>query len=74
MESLKKIGIALLVIIFPLGILYCMLHTLGGKFISFMGGIFLLGTGVILGIYIVEPQMFYDFFSKVIGYLPFINK
>lgn len=73
METLKKIGVALLVIIFPLGILYCMLHTLGSKFITFMGGIFLLATGILIGIYIVEPQILCDFFNKVIGYLPFIN-
>lgn len=71
METLKKIGIALLVIIFPLGILYCILHTLGNKFITFIGGICLLVIGGIIGIYIVEPQILCELFNNIIGYLQF---
>ena len=76
METLKKIGITLLTIIFPLGILYCMLHTLGKSFITFLGGIFIGGICFLIGMYvmyIVEPQIFCDFFTKVTEYLSFIN-
>lgn len=73
MELLKKIGIALLVIIFPLGLIYCIVHTLGKEISTFIGGISLVGIGVLLGIYIVEPQIILNFINKVIELLPFIN-
>lgn len=73
METLKKLFSILMVIIFPLGILYCVIHTLGREFSTFLGSIFLLGIGILVGIYIVEPQILCDLLNKVIEYLPFIN-
>lgn len=71
METLKKIGTTLLVIFFPLGILYCVIHTLGREFSTFLGSIFLLGIGILVGVYIVEPQILYGLFDRIIGFLPF---
>lgn len=65
MEKHKKIGTTLLIILFPLGILYCIIHTLGKEFSTFVGSIFLLGIGILIGIYIVEPQVILDFVDKV---------
>lgn len=68
MTVFKKIGIALLVIIFPLGLLYCILHTLGKEFTTFIGGIALIGIGILVGIYIVEPQILCEMFNKFIEF------
>lgn len=71
METLKKIGIALLIIFFPIGIMYCVMHTLGKSFVTFLGGVFLVSIGIVLGMYIVEPQLITGFFQNVVSWLPF---
>ena len=73
MKWLKQIGAMLLIIFFPVGLLCCLLHTLGKDFRCFIGGICLVGIGILIGIYIVEPQIILNFKDKVIELLPFIN-
>lgn len=46
----------ILIILFPLGIIYCILHCLGKDFVSFIGGLLLCGIGVLVGIYITDPE------------------
>ena len=59
--DLKKVLRTLLIIFFPLGILYCIGKALfGSSFSSFLGGIFLCGVGFVLAIYffrydLIEP-------------------
>lgn len=62
-KKLKKLQTILLIIIFPLGVLYCILHTLGYDLCTFLGSIFLLAIGILLGIYIVEPQLIQSWFE-----------
>ncbi len=69
METLKRIGALILIIFFPLGILYLLLHTLSRDFRSFLGGLILVGIGIAIGIYILNPQIFIniiDYFKKLI--------
>lgn len=74
MELLKKIGVWLLVIFFPIGIVYCILHTLGNKFITFLGGIFLLIIGVIISPYLFQNNEIIEFVSLISNYLKtFLN-
>lgn len=56
MDSIKKIVKMLLIIFFPIGILYCLLHTLGKDFICFLGALFIFGIGILVGIYIISPE------------------
>lgn len=47
----------ILIIFFPIGAFYCILKTLGTDFKTFIGGILLLATGVVLGIYLINPDI-----------------
>lgn len=71
MDTLKKIITIILIILFPLGILYCMIHTIAKDFPSFLGGIFLVGAGIVLGIYIVKPEIVLGWWGYIVGLLPF---
>ena len=71
MATLKKIGLALLVIVFPLGLIYCIVHTLGKEFSTFLGGICLLMIGILIGIYIVEPQILCELLNNIIEFFAF---
>lgn len=73
MKTLKKIGIALLIILFPLGMLYCLIHALGKDFICFIGCLLFCGCGILLGIYLVEPELITTWFQTFLGWLPFIK-
>lgn len=67
---MKKILRIILIILFPLGIVYCVLNSLlGNKFTGFLGIIFACGIGVVLGIYLIEPQVLVGILNKI----PFID-
>lgn len=54
----KKL-IWLLVIIFPVGIVYCLSKALfGNNFPTFLGVVFAIGIGILLGIYLVHPEFY----------------
>lgn len=74
MKTLSRIKNVILIVLFPLGISYCIFHTLGKDFATFLGGVFLLGTGVLLGIYIVEPQLVLSWWNTAINWLSFLKK
>ena len=58
MDLLKKIGTILLVILFPLGILYCIGKNLfTGNFASFLGGVFLFAVGFVVSIVLFRPDI-----------------
>jgi hypothetical protein len=65
METLKRIGILLLIIFFPLGILYLLIHTLSRDFRSFLGSLLLVGVGVLIGVYIFEPQIILNILNYI---------
>jgi hypothetical protein len=55
---MKKILNTLLIIFFPLGVLYCVGKNLfSGNFASFLGGIFLVCIGFCLAIYFLRPDL-----------------
>lgn len=56
MSNVKKIFKLLLVVLFPVGIAYCILHTLGKDFTCFLGALFICGIGILLGIYLISPE------------------
>ena len=57
MKVFKTILHILLVIFFPLGIIYAIIHTIAKDFTSFIGGICLVGVGVLIGIYLIKPDL-----------------
>lgn len=71
MEKLKKLGSNILLILFPLGMVYCIIHTIGKEFTTFLGSILIFGIGIVIGIQIVEPQLFSDFFARIGEWLTF---
>lgn len=75
MEILKKIGIILMVIIFPIGILYCVLHTLGKEFTTFLGSLFiaLITIGLITWLYVSHQEALFNFFNKIIECFEFLK-
>lgn len=66
MKTLKKILSVIMIIFFPLGIIYCLFHCLGKDFICFLGSIFMCAIGVLIGIYLVEPQILINLWEKVL--------
>ena len=56
---MKKIFRIFLIIMFPLGIIYCVGRALftGKDFASYIGMIFILGLGILLGVYFCNPEM-----------------
>ena len=71
MEKLKKALRILMVVIFPLGVIYCVGKSLfSGGFAQFLGGIFLAIVGALLAIYflrydLIEPIV--NFFVGIVG-------
>lgn len=55
--KIPKLVKVLLIIFFPLGIVYCLIHTLGKDFSCFIGLICAVGIGILLGIYIGKPEI-----------------
>lgn len=73
MKTLKKIGTALLIILFPLGMIYCLVHALGKDFICFLGCLLFCGCGIVLGMYLANPELVIAWVKAVLGWLPFIQ-
>lgn len=70
MKTLNKILTIIMIIIFPLGIIYCVGKNLfNGNFASFIGGILLFVIGFVLAIFLLRPdiaQPIITFFSSLI--------
>jgi hypothetical protein len=75
LENFKKTVSKILWIIFPLGfallIIYSVIHTVGKTPITFIGALCILGIGIVIGIQIVEPQLFPIFFARIRKWLTF---
>ena len=66
MKKIKLLKLLLLIVFFPLGIIYCIGKNLfGGGFASFLGGIFLFAVGFIVALYFLR----YDLVKPVIGFI-----
>lgn len=63
---MKKLGTILLIIFFPLGILFCVGKCLfSGGFANFLGGVFLCAIGAGLAIYFLR----YDLVEPIIQFV-----
>ena len=69
MEKLKKVMTIIMIAIFPLGMIYCVFHSMFKDFASFIGSIFLIGIGVVLGIYLVQPETIINIWFTMINYI-----
>ncbi len=67
MEKLKKLGTILLIVFFPLGIIFCILHSLGKSFITFLGSIFICAIGILIGIYIIQPELIHTWWNDFVN-------
>ena len=56
MKKFPKWLIILMVILAPIGLSYLILHTMSRDFKCFLCVIFVLGIGILLGIYIISPE------------------
>ena len=74
MDKLSKKGkiilTVLMIILFPLGIVYCIGINLfaGKKFAAFLGGVLLFGVGMLLAIYLVRPEYYVIAWEYVKGW------
>lgn len=74
MDKLGKTGkiilTVLMIILFPLGIVYCIGINLfaGKKFTAFLGGVLLFGVGMLLAIYLVRPEYYVIAWEYVKGW------
>jgi hypothetical protein len=70
MKTLNKILTIIMIIIFPLGIIYCVGKNLfNGNFASFIGGILLFVMGFVLAIFLLRPDLvepIISFINKVV--------
>jgi hypothetical protein len=68
MKTLKKIATIIMIVLLPLGMIYCIGKNLfNGNFASFLGGVSLLVVGFVLAIVLLRP----DIVGPIIS---FINK
>ena len=68
MKTLKKIATILMIVLLPIGMIYCIGKNLfNGNFASFLGGISLFVIGFVLAIVLLRP----DIVEPIIS---FINK
>ena len=59
MNKLKKIFRIMLIVLFPLGVLFCIGKNLfSGNFVGFLGGLFLFVIGAIVGLIIFAPEVY----------------
>lgn len=56
MELFKKILTILSIILFPIGLLYCVLHTIGKSFVTFIGSIVLIFAGIVICAYLIPTE------------------
>ena len=55
---MKRLLRIFLIVLFPLGIIYCIGKNLfSGNFVSFLGGIFLFACGFALSVYLLRPDL-----------------
>lgn len=73
MNKLNKILTIIMIILFPLGIIYCIGKNLfNGNFASFLGGWFLFGLGFVFCIILLRPDIsepVFEFFRSIKGVL-----
>ena len=67
---MKKVGKILLILLFPLGIIFCIGRALftGKDFYSYLGMFFIFGLGVLLGIYLGNPEMVKGWINTIGGW------
>ena len=57
-DKLKKIATIIMIVLFPLGMIYCIGKNLfSGNFASFLGGVCLFIVGFILAIFLLRPDI-----------------
>ena len=58
MKTLKKIATIIMIVLLPLGMIYCIGKNLfNGNFASFLGGVSLLVVGFVLAIVLLRPDI-----------------
>ena len=58
MESKSKFLRIILIVLFPLGIIYCVGKNLfSGNFVTFLGGVLLFGLGFLLALWTLRPDL-----------------
>ena len=58
MKTLKKILSIMMIVLFPVGILYCVGKNLfSGNFATFMGGVLLFASGFVLALFLLRPDV-----------------
>ena len=64
---MKKFVRIMMVILFPIGILYCIGRALftGNGFASYLGMIFIFGIGILLGVHFGNPEITRGLFQAV---------
>ena len=72
-KKLSKKLIIFLAVVFPIGAAYCILHTLGKEFTTFLGGLCLTGIGIFLGILIVRPELVQSWIDAVAHFFSVIG-
>lgn len=67
---MKKFWRIFLIVLFPLGIVYCVGRALftGNGFASYLGMFFIFGFGTLLGVYLANPEMVRGWFQTVAGW------
>lgn len=61
---MKKVINTILIVLFPLGIIYCVFKNLfSGNFTTFLGGVFLFGLGMLLAIYLFRFDLIQTFLA-----------
>ena len=67
MKKLKKIKIILLIVFFPIAMVYCIGKALftGQGFASYLGMFFIFGLGTLLGVYLGNPEMVKGWFQAI---------
>lgn len=64
----NKVLTIIMIILFPIGIVYCVGKNLfGGNFVSFLGGVLLCGLGFVLALFLLRPDLvepIINFFAK----------
>lgn len=67
MKILKKIFSIIMVVFFPLSIMYCIMHALTKDFCCFLGCLFMVAIGFFVAVYVYEPQLLQQVADWFIG-------
>ena len=66
MDKLKKVLTIIMIVIFPLGIIYCIGKNLfNGNFVTFLGGVFLAVIGFVVCVIWLRP----DIIQSIVSFL-----